>query len=152
MRVIKFLRLSRAERGLLIRAGALLVAVRLGLLVLRVRMVQGLAARAAGNRRARPSAARVTAEKAAWAIRAAARYVPGATCLPQALAAQVLLARHGHPARLRLGVATTAGRGIAGHAWVETDSGVLLGGPDLTRYAPLPALEGQAAAQGGTRG
>jgi hypothetical protein len=151
MRVVKLLRLSRMDRELVIQAGFLLVAMRIGLLLLPFRTVQGMAARAAGKGRARRSNAPATPERIEWAMRAAARYVPGASCLHQALAAQVLMARHGHAARLRIGVARTAGHGVAGHAWVETDTGVVLGGGDLSCYAPLPALEGEPAAPGGAQ-
>ena len=44
------------------------------------------------------------ADRIGWAVGSAARFLPDATCLPQALAAEAILRRRGHPARLRLGV------------------------------------------------
>jgi hypothetical protein len=83
-------------------------------------------------------------ERIAWAVGAASRYVPTATCLSQALAAQVLLARHGHPASLRIGVARGAAGRLEAHAWIESRGRIVIGGTaDLARYTPLPALDGR---------
>jgi hypothetical protein len=77
-----------------------------------------------------------------WAVTAASRYVPGATCLAQALAAQVLLGRTGYPARLRIGVAKGEERKFEAHAWVESQGRVVIGGPGLGRFTPLTTLAG----------
>ena len=76
----------------------------------------------------------------AWAVRAAARRVPRASCLTQALALEALLAEAGHRATLRIGVARKEDRTFEAHAWVESEGHVLIGRlPDLQRFAPLPA-------------
>lgn len=142
MRVSKFLRLDRADRELLVRCACLLTAMRIGLCVMSVSKLHALVTCRA-RRRALPAARRHSAERIAWAIRGAARYVPGATCLPQALTAQYVLVRDGHPARLRIGVAVTQDREVAGHAWVESEGAIVLGDHDMTRYTPLPALEAE---------
>lgn len=68
-----------------------------------------------------------------------ARLVPGASCLTQALATQVLLAWHGHAgAVVRLGVKRDGGALLA-HAWVEYRGHVVIGGPDVDAYVPLDA-------------
>ena len=73
---------------------------------------------------------------------AAGRRIPGGSnCLVQALAAAVLLGRHGYSSRLRLGVARAPDGRLEAHAWVERDGKLLLGGPRVERYAPLLALE-----------
>ena len=66
-------------------------------------------------------------------------------CLPQALAAQLLLVRRGFPARLRLGVAKGDRGQVRAHAWMETDGRVVTGGSEseLERYTPLLALDAQ---------
>lgn len=151
MRVSKFLSLGREDRWLLVRSACVLVAMCLGVRALSLRRLQEVATRGALTRRAVPAARRHAAGRIAWAVRAAARHVPGATCLPQALAAQFMLARHGHPARLRIGVATGQGR-LAGHAWVEGDRVILIGGDDVTRYAPLPAPGAEHVPGGSVRG
>lgn len=135
--LVRFLRLPPSDRRLLVRCTFLLAAMRIGLCVLSVRKLDALVTRRVGRRRALPAVRRCSAGRIAWAIRAAARYLPGATCLPQAMAAQFMLTRHGHPARRRIGLAVTGEGRIVGHAWVESDAGILLGGGDLTRYTPL---------------
>ena len=81
----RFLQLPAADRKLLVLAGALLLAVRLGLWLLPFRVVRRLAlgAAAAGER---PACLRP--ERIAWAVATAARLGPGATCLPRALVAE----------------------------------------------------------------
>jgi hypothetical protein len=79
-----------------------------------------------------------SADELAWAVRAAGRRVPRATCLVQALSLELLLARAGHDAELRIGVARD-GDGLTAHAWVESGGECLLGGSAAARFAPLPA-------------
>ncbi len=77
------------------------------------------------------SPARVAAD-----VTVAARVLPGAACLAQALTTTVLLAWQGSPSTVRLGVRRD-GRDMAAHAWVEHEGVVLLGGPDVSSYVPL---------------
>ena len=77
------------------------------------------------------------ADGIAEAVRSAARFVPAASCLTQALAAEVLLARAGHPAEVHLGVARGDGGDIEAHAWVESYGRVVLGAEELERYVLL---------------
>ena len=79
-------------------------------------------------------------DRIGWAVRSAARFVPGATCLPQALAAEAILRRRGHPADLRLGV-TRGDHGVEAHAWVESYGRVIVGDGDLDRFEPLEASD-----------
>jgi hypothetical protein len=58
--------------------------------------------------------------RVAWAVTVAARFVPGATCLSQALAARVLLRAAGHPTTLSIGVRRDPGGVIQAHAWVHS--------------------------------
>jgi hypothetical protein len=53
----------------------------------------------------------------------------------------VLLARHGHPALVRIGVVRGEGGGVQAHAWVESEGAVVIGGAELDRYTPLAGLE-----------
>jgi Transglutaminase-like superfamily len=139
-RLTKFVALSPAERRLLVGAASLLATVRLALWVLPF----GWAHRALstfGIRRRSPRGDALPVERIVWAVSAAARLVPGATCLVRALAAQILLARRGHASQLRLGAAGGLGRPFEAHAWIERDGQVLIGGPVDARYVPFPALD-----------
>jgi hypothetical protein len=78
----------------------------------------------------------------ARAVRRVSRYIPAANCLPQALATQWLLQRHGYPAELRLGVAKNGSGQLKAHAWVDSEGQTLIGWlPDLSRYTLLPSLD-----------
>jgi len=83
-------------------------------------------------------------QQVVWAITKAGRSLLGPnTCLPQALAAQFLLKRHGFPARLVIGVRKDESGDFKAHAWVENDGNVVIGGDhlELGPYTTLPNLE-----------
>jgi hypothetical protein len=137
----KLLRLAAEDRWLLLHAVYLVSLVRIGLSVLSFRTLQRGLARQPVARRTGGSP---SVERLLWATRAASRRVPRATCLTQALAAQLLLARHGHQARLRIGVSRDEAGRLAGHAWLEQDGVVVLGADPGRKYTPLEGLEWQA--------
>lgn len=84
-------------------------------------------------------------DRVAWAVTMASRCVPQATCLTQAIAAQLLLAWRGYPTHLRIGVAKGEGERFRAHAWVESHGRVIIGGSEsLLRYTPLPSLKGES--------
>jgi hypothetical protein len=72
-----------------------------------------------------------------WAVMRAARLVPQATCLTQALAMQVLLGRRGYSSRLCLGVAKRASAKFEAHAWIECAGRVVIGGESGENWTPL---------------
>ena len=82
----------------------------------------------------------------AWSVRAAARLVPGATCLTQAHAGQLLLARRGMGSVVRLSVPADATAGFRPHAWLIAQAGpdavIVLGGTaaDYAVHQPLVDL------------
>jgi hypothetical protein len=133
--VRKLARLTPAERGLLLRALLAVCVFRVGLTVLPFRWVERLAARprARTNGGARPSV-----DQLAWAVSAASRRIPRATCLTQALALQSLLIGEGHEPTLRLGVAKTPVGDLEAHAWLEHGGRIVIGGPQSARFTPLP--------------
>jgi hypothetical protein len=83
-------------------------------------------------------------DRLTWAVETVSRFVPAATCLTQALAAQVLLTRRGRAARLHIGVSKAEGRKLEAHAWVESQGRVVIGGSGLERYTVLAVLSGPA--------
>ena len=131
-RVLTFLRLPPADRSLAIHAAGWLIAARVALWTLPFARVQALAAKVA-RRTGVPATA---PGRLAWAVETTARSIPKASCLTQALAAQVMLERTGEHPELRIGVATDQGS-FEAHAWLELDGRPLVGDYDLDRYAPL---------------
>src|SRR2546422_1619551 len=75
----RFLRLTPADRLLLVQSVVLLGAARLGLWLLPLTVVRRLLARTAPT----PSGALATPERIAWAVAVARRVVPRASCLPR---------------------------------------------------------------------
>jgi hypothetical protein len=127
--------LPSSERALALRALGVLLLVRAGLALLGFRRLRARVDRWAAGRpgRADNDAARAVRR----AVDRAARTVPGSTCLPQALAAELLLRRAGCEARVSIGVAPD-GAPLDAHAWVES-AGLLVTGDaaDLGRYRTL---------------
>ncbi len=134
-RLCKLVRLL-SEWGLLLRAALLLAATRLGLELLPFHLLRRmLPLLTRGRFRLHP--APWPACRLAWAMRVAARYVPGASCLAQSLSLQVLLARNNHSARVRVGVVRPAGAQLEAHAWVEQEGTAISGGLEPGVYTPL---------------
>lgn len=85
---------------------------------------------------------RVEADRIRWGVEVVSRRIPAATCLTQALAARVLLARHGYPSELRIGVARDPGGRVRAHAWVECEGRIVVGGPSTEAFQPFPDFRG----------
>ena len=136
----KLTRLDPAERWLLMEAAIVVPSVRVALTILPFRLVhRGIVAATRRVHRSKASESR-TPERIARMVAAVAARVPRATCLTQALAASVLLARHGHPATLRVGVAKNEDGTLRAHAWLESGGRTLLGGPDSDAFAHFPPV------------
>lgn len=85
-----------------------------------------------------------TARRVASAVKRASEVVPvKAVCIEQTLAASVLLRLRGVPTTAYIGVhkdpAQRAAdpRGHNAHAWLRAGDQVVIGGPDVSAYAPL---------------
>jgi hypothetical protein len=130
---------SLADAPLLLQALTYCVAVRIALwTVPSPRLLRYVRRRvdgaAEGARRSKTDGFRI-----AWAARAAGRRVPRATCLVQALSAQLLLARHGYGSELRVGVKRDNGE-FQAHAWVEFRGSIVVGADGHSSFTPLPDL------------
>src|SRR5438552_1583311 len=104
-RLRKFFLLSASDRILLTRTVLLVGAIRLGLWLLPFGTLQRALARMARSSAKPPLADQDSINRVTWALKVASRIVPSATCLTQALAAQVMLGRRAQPIDLRIGVA-----------------------------------------------
>ncbi len=138
-RLNKFLRLPFSEKILFIKAYILVGIIRLGLSVLPFMTLRNVL-RVIG-----PAIAGVdeqlSEEKLIWAVAAASRFIPKATCLAQALAIQLFLKQSGREALVHIGVDRGEGGRLGAHAWVESRGKVLFGESNLGRYTHLLALE-----------
>ena len=131
-RVLTFVRLPPADRVLAVRAAGWLVAARVALWTLPFARVQELVERLGARR----GTVGVAPGRLAWTVETTARSIPQATCLTQALAAQVMLSRAGESPELHIGVATDRGA-FEAHAWLELHGRPLVGDRELDRYARL---------------
>jgi hypothetical protein len=147
-RLRKFLALSPMERRLLVEAALLLAVVQLGLGRMPFTMLRRLVTPGKANGRRPVVDPRAFADHVVWAVIAASRRVPGpTTCLSLALAVQVLLARGGHASRLHVGVLRGTQGEVEGHAWVEADGRILIGGSasEIRVFTPLAVFEVETA-------
>lgn len=137
-RIRSLLRLPWADRLLLAEALLVVVPVRVGLWLLPFRwwrpLLNEVSAQAGG-------ATSIAPERVAWAVRAAARRVPAASCLTQALTTRLMLGRRGRHARVRIGIAHGRAGQFEAHAWVESEGRTIIGGTDasLARYRVFPS-------------
>lgn len=133
-------RVTLGELSLFAAALPTVVAVRLALWVLPSRTILRIVRRLALARHAEATRPRVPVSLIVWAVEAASRRVPGATCLTQALAAKLLLRCFGQRAQLCLGVARTSGGTFRAHAWLERNGRPVLGGAGVQSLVRLPQL------------
>jgi hypothetical protein len=84
-------------------------------------------------------------ERVAWGIGSAARLVPGASCLTQALAGQFILGVRGYASAIRIGVERGEGQQFSAHAWLISGGRIVLGGAegDVARFTHLTDLTGR---------
>jgi hypothetical protein len=134
----KFLALPSCERRLLVRAILTVGVARLTLKLLPFARVRRLLTPRPGSR----VRAEITRDAVRWAVHHAQRVIPDATCLPQAVAAEALLTRGGHPVLLRIGVTKREDGGVLAHAWAESGGRIVVGDlpGGLGGYAHLPPL------------
>jgi|ERR1700730_3855363 len=133
-RLKRFAALPPGERRLLLRSFIWISAVRIALWVLPLRVIRAIILRCSNCSRSD------SVNEVVWAVRTSSRYVLGASCLTQALAAQVLLAGSNHQSRIEIGVAKEQEL-FAAHAWLVCEERIVLGGPDVARYVPLASWE-----------
>jgi hypothetical protein len=134
-----FRNLPVPERGLLLRALPIIVAIRLALWLMPLGIVWRLL-RTCEHLPISISTA-LPVSRLEWAVRAVSRRVPMASCLTQSLALQFLLVRAGRPSEIHIGVKKDMETGFHSHAWVECEGSVLLSGPsEVAMYSRLLAF------------
>lgn len=131
-----------ARPGLLLLTFPLVLATRLALWCVPYRVLR-LVPRRLATRLRRAGQPDWSSEHIARYVRFVSRFVPGATCLTQALATELLLRVAGVDCTLRIGVAKDQHGKVLAHAWVERGRTVVIGGPRavVARYTPLPDLD-----------
>jgi hypothetical protein len=119
---------------LLLQAAICVASVRVALwLVPYARVRAHLARRQAVSKHPQPAASVVRF------VSAVSRFVPQATCLTRAVAAELLLRRNGHDASLEIGVSKNTSDHLVAHAWVECGGVILMGGDEVEGLVHLRA-------------
>ena len=133
-----FLSLSPDDRRSLVAAIGAVAAARLLLWALPYGLLTAVSERSAARASSGPEPrdAQAVGRRIGAEVARAARHVPRATCLVQALAAQWLITRSGASAALRFGVATD-GEGVEAHVWLESGGQVVLGEDQRDRFTAL---------------
>jgi hypothetical protein len=133
----RFWALTPADRRLLVQAACILVAVKLALRCLPLRLTQ----RALGYLGHKPPGTPPgVQERIIWAVSTASGLVPGGgNCLARALTLQTLLARCGVVTEVRIGFARADSGAVEGHAWLTHEGRVIMGDlADLGRFENAP--------------
>lgn len=134
----KLLQLSITEKILLLQSLFLLGLVTLGLRTTSWLKIQRFLVKWATKRQHKATIEIPSTRCIAWAIRVVSRFIPKATCLPQALVAQHILIRNGYPADFKIGVAKGPNGILDAHAWVTSGNEVVIGGDvNSSRFTPL---------------
>ncbi len=127
-----FFALPGRDRRLLMKAGLMLALVRSALHLVSIERLRAWTGHVRpGNR---------PADRIIWAVRTAARRVPGTTCLTSALALQRMLSSNGHRSQVHIGVARVSS-GFIAHAWLVHDDTVAIGEEEHERYTRLTAWD-----------
>lgn len=132
--------LSAGEWAFLLIAFPVVAAVRVALWALPSRAILRAVRRLERRPISEGSKLRPPARTIVWAVEAASRRVPRATCLTQALSAKLLLRAAGQNAQLRLGVARNPDGSFRAHAWLEHAGRPILGGTGIQSMVRLPEL------------
>jgi hypothetical protein len=133
----RFLRLPAHDRALLFSAMRLVLFIRAALWVFPYRVVRQRLLQHRASKTQNSDCLRI-----AWAVSAVSRYIPGATCLTQALAADDLLRTYGYEPSIHIGVARNRQKVLEAHAWVEIQGRIILGNAGVERFTPLQRESG----------
>lgn len=141
--LLKLLHSSPAQRRYLLAAAWMLCLVRLSLCIFSfssiLRYVESIGPRAARA----PKPGQPEIEQFARALAIAGRLIPQASCLTQAIALQLFLARRGLQGQLHIGVTKDDESSLKAHAWVERHGRILVGQRGSRNYIKLVTFGGE---------
>lgn len=142
--LLKFLRLSRSERRCLLMAALLASVIRCSLSLLPFKSVLRLSRRLGSPGSITHSLCRpASVHQIVWAVKAACRYVPDASCLTRSLVLQILLAQNGRKPSLNIGVAKSEDGTLKAHAWTEEPDELLLNDGAPRQFTKLVSFGGE---------
>lgn len=146
-RLRKLFLLSPRQQWVLARAVWTVAAVRLALLAVPFAHMRHYCGRPARRTTPPGHLPHAWPQDYVWSVQKAGSLIPGASCLTQAFALQLLLRNRGLNSSIRIGVAREGlQRVFAAHAWLERDGQILIGNRNnLKSFTPLADLNATAA-------
>ena len=142
----RFGQVSNRRRALLAEAVAYLVAARLALIFIPFpRLARRLGTfvpptdpRALRTGAAATDSQALLAQDIGWAVTRAARYLPfKAVCLPQAMAARIMLGHRGIESVMHFGAAKSTEKPLEAHAWLDAAGVEVTGYPVAAQFAEI---------------
>jgi len=142
----RFAQIDNRRRALVVEAVAWLLAARLALIFIPFPQLARLLGtfvpptdqRVLQARQERSEAHACLAEDIGWAVTRSARYVPfKAVCLPQAMAARIMLRRRGVRSVLHFGAAKGREKPLDAHAWLDAVGVEVTGYPVAANFAEI---------------
>jgi hypothetical protein len=134
-----FRRLGFRRQLVIVEATAALAAAAAAIAFLPFRKAVKLGSRPMPSTRSRIHGASV--EEICWSVEAVARRVPWrAMCFERGLAAQWMLRRRGHDAKLVYGARLADRDGLDAHVWVTLADRILIGGEQAEEFQRLATL------------
>ncbi len=138
-KLVRLARLDRADKCMLLRAAAWLLIARIMLVVMPFDRLAARLSAQSGSINTGPDPD--VLQRIGFAVRVAANHVPWRSdCFPQTIAARMLLKRFGYASTIHFGVDRVGEDGLEGHAWLTCCETVVVGGPELDRYAEMHRL------------
>ena len=130
--VYSFFKLSSARKSLLIKSLIMIIFIRVSLSLFSFSNVKNISKKFSKPNKNQKN--KIIIEEIVWSLRVASIYVPKATCLIQAITAQILLSRYNYLSKLKIGV--IKGQEFEAHAWVEINDRIVLGESE-EKYIPI---------------
>lgn len=131
-----FLKLPAKDKKLLLETLFLMIQVRLMLWILPFSRIKTsfTEEKVTGDRD-------VTVCTLSWSLKVISHYMPGSTCLTNALTGHRLLSKHGYNGLIKIGVGKSAEGEFEAHAWLEFKDRVIIGESE-TEYVMLYDFKG----------
>lgn len=136
LKIKNFFKLSSKKQSLLCKTLLLTILIRLSLFLLSFSRVQVIANKLSKIRTNKKDIKAV--EDIIWSVKVSSHYVPNATCLTQAITAQILLTKYNYNSKLKIGVVKSDN--FEAHAWVEINNKIILGESQID-FVPILDLE-----------
>ena len=131
-KINSFFKLSSVKKSLLMKSIIMIIFIRVSLSLFSFSNVKNISKKFSKPNKNQKN--KIIIEEIVWSVRVASIYVPKATCLIQAITAQILLSRYNYLSKLKIGV--MKGHEFEAHAWVEINDKIVLGESE-EKYIPI---------------